>query len=82
MALNVPDLFTFPLRGVLELIPAEVSECLEEIRIRENRPLEIGYAGKYAFVCADGTLTMDYKAAYVPGRDECRALLERICTAG
>ncbi len=78
MAPFMPDLFTFPLRGVLERLPLEASETLEEIRIRENRPLEIGYAGKYAFVRPDGTLTMDHRAAYAPGRDECRALLERV----
>ena len=78
LALNVPDLFIFPLRGVLESLPAEVSASLEEIRIRENRPLEIGYAGTYAFVRADGTLTMNHAEAYVPGREECRALLERV----
>lgn len=78
MALNVPDLFILPLRKVLESLPADILASLEEIRIRENRPLEIGYAGTYAFVRADGTLTMDHTAAYVPGRDECRALLERV----
>jgi hypothetical protein len=35
----MPDLFVHPLRGVLERLPVEAAETLEEIRIRENRPL-------------------------------------------
>lgn len=77
MAQTMPDLFVYPLRGVLERLPEHVSVTLEEIRIRERRPLEIGYAGRSAFVRPDGTLTGDYRGAYVPGREECRALLER-----
>jgi stage III sporulation protein AA len=74
----MPDLFVQPLRGVLERLPVHAGETLEEIRIRESRPLEIGYAGRHSFVRADGALTRDYKTAYRPGKDECRALLERL----
>ncbi|WP_123040918.1 stage III sporulation protein AA [Cohnella candidum] len=78
MATSLPDLFAPPLRGVLEHLPEHAGATLEEIRIRENRPLEIGFAGRHAFVKADGSLTSDYRRAYSPGREECRALLERI----
>lgn len=78
MASFLPDLFTPPLRGVLERLPAYAVETLEEIRVREKRPLEIEYSGRYAFVKPDGTLSGDHRTAYVPGREECRALLERV----
>ncbi|WP_276351966.1 stage III sporulation protein AA [Cohnella caldifontis] len=78
MAPNVPDLFVHPLRGVLERLPEHAAMTLEEIRVRENRPLEIGYAGRYAFVRPDGSLAADGRSAYAPGREECRALLERV----
>jgi stage III sporulation protein AA len=72
------DLFPAALRTVLEKIPIQAADTLEEIRIREQRPLEIGFGSRSSFVRADGTLTDDYAAAFVPGRDECRAFLERV----
>jgi stage III sporulation protein AA len=74
---SVMDIFPASLRGVLEKMPEHAREHLEEIRIRENRPLEIGFSSRYAFVRADGTLTDAYETAYVPGRDDCRAMLEK-----
>ncbi|TJY44458.1 stage III sporulation protein AA [Cohnella pontilimi] len=78
MSPALPDLFVQPLRGILERLPSHAADTLEEIRIRENRPLEIGYAGRHGFVDQDGALTADYRKAYMPGREECRALLERV----
>jgi stage III sporulation protein AA len=72
------ELFPTSLRHVLEQIPAIARETLEEIRIRENRPLEISYGSRFSFVREDGVLTDDYRGAFVPGREECRALLERV----
>ena len=78
MAPTLPDLFGNPLRAVLDRLPEHASASLEEIRVRENRPLEIGFAGRHAFVRPDGTLSKDHRGAYSPGRNECRALLERV----
>jgi len=72
------DLFPTSLRQVLEQIPAAARESLEEIRIRENRPLEISYGSRYSFVREDGSLTEHYQGAYVPSKEQCRALLERV----
>jgi stage III sporulation protein AA len=72
------ELFPTSLRQVLELIPAFAMESLEEIRIRENRPLEISYGSRFSFVREDGTLTEDFRVAYVPGKEQCRAFLERV----
>ncbi|QMV45188.1 stage III sporulation protein AA [Cohnella cholangitidis] len=59
-------------------MPTIARDTLEEIRIRENRPLEISYGSRYAFVREDGTLTDRHREAYLPGKELCRALLERI----
>ncbi|MBO9598088.1 MAG: stage III sporulation protein AA, partial [Cohnella sp.] len=63
---------------VLDRLPGDAVQTLEEIRVRENRPLEIGYGSRSAFVRPDGSLTDDYRSAYVPGQEEIRALLERV----
>jgi len=75
---SVLELLPASLRMMLERIPAEAMESLEEIRIRENRPMEVGYGSRYAFVREDGSLTDRSREAYLPGPDQCRALLERI----
>jgi stage III sporulation protein AA len=72
------NIFPLGLRELLEKLPREAANALEEIRIRENRPLEIGYGGKYAFVLEDGTLTEHHAPAYRPGREICRAMLESV----
>lgn len=72
------ELFPTTLRLVLERIPAFARESLEEIRIRENRALEISYGSTYSFVREDGTLTEHYKEAFVASQEQCRALLERV----
>lgn len=63
-------------RALVAALPSETLERLEEIRVREGRPLEISLGGEYAFVGDGGVLTGDPKQAYVPGRDDCRRLLE------
>ncbi|XID94141.1 stage III sporulation protein AA [Paenibacillaceae bacterium WGS1546] len=78
MPQSIIELFPASLRQVLERLPAVAGEALEEIRVRENRPLEIAYGGRHAFVRIDGTLADDGREAFVPGREPCRALLERI----
>jgi len=72
------ELFPVSLRCVLEKIPGHVLDTLEEVRIRENRPLEISYGSKSVFVREDGSLSENYRKAFVPRREECRALLERV----
>ncbi|MBB6675246.1 stage III sporulation protein AA [Cohnella nanjingensis] len=78
MPLQLFAMFPADLRTAIEHLPASLLETLEEIRIREERPLEIGYGGRFAFVRPDGTTTDDPRAAYRPGRETCRTLLERV----
>ena len=66
------------LQRVLGKLPAHVLDKLEEIRIREGRPLEVGYGGGFGFAGEAGALSGDPDMAYKPGSDICRKLLERI----
>ncbi|MFC4777454.1 stage III sporulation protein AA [Paenibacillus sp. GCM10023252] len=78
MLTRVAHLLPLELKAVLERMPGSAQEQLEEIRIREDRPLEIGYAGMSRFTAADGSLRLTPEGAYRPTSDVCRKLLERM----
>ena len=59
------------------LVEASKSQ-LEEIRIRENRPLEIVVAGKFSFVARDGSEVSEPSGAYRPSKDDCMRLLDKL----
>ncbi|MFX3633607.1 MAG: stage III sporulation protein AA [Candidatus Pristimantibacillus sp.] len=75
---RVVHLLPLELKAVLERLPNAAIEQLEEIRIREGRPLEIGIRGQSRFAATDGTLRLTADGAYKPTADICRKLLERI----
>lgn len=62
---------------MLGALPERVVTRLEEIRIRQNRPLEIGFGGEYGFVSAEG-LVADPVKAYHPTREDAVKLLESL----
>jgi len=66
------------LKSILYHLSEDVKNSLEEIRIRENRPLEISYQGSFQYVTEKGALTLDSRQAYCPSYEQCRKLLERI----
>lgn len=67
------------IREMLSPLPEQVTARAEEIRIREGRPLEVGYGGgDYTFVAPRGETTRDPAAAYRATQDDCRRLLDRI----
>jgi stage III sporulation protein AA len=66
------------LRFLLSQLSKEVQAGLEEIRIREERPLEICFAGHYALIGEQGQLVQDEGKAYKPGHADCTALLEML----
>ncbi len=78
MLSRIVHLLPLELRTLLERLPANVQEQLEEIRIREGRPLEIGFRGQSCFLTAEGHTRQSTDAAYKPSSDICRKLLERI----
>ncbi|MFF2482044.1 stage III sporulation protein AA [Paenibacillus sp. NPDC058071] len=75
---RVSHLLPLELKAVLERLPDTALAQLEEIRIREGRPLEIGLRGQSRFATADGALRLSAEGAYKPTGDLCRKLLERI----
>ncbi|MBP1989052.1 stage III sporulation protein AA [Paenibacillus eucommiae] len=64
------------LRFLVSQLSREVQADLEEIRIRERRPLEICFGNRYSFVSGQGKLVQDEHQAYLPGYEDCSALLE------
>ena len=77
------------LSGVQHLLPAELAEVLsrmpdrlkeevEEIRIREGRPLEIGMSRGFWFLSPKGVPLSSPEEAYKPSTDVCRKMLERV----
>ena len=66
------------LKSVLMRLPARMLAELEEIRIRERRPLEIGVMGDFYLVTPLGTVTEDPDAAYRPSREDGHQLLDFI----
>lgn len=70
------------MQAIFAKLPHRVIEQLEEIRVRENRPLEIVYGGTYGFVACDGTVLHAVHASprlpalYMPTREQCLQLLD------
>ncbi|ETT59348.1 stage III sporulation protein AA [Paenibacillus sp. FSL R7-277] len=71
-------LFPEKVRALLGGLPAALLDKVEEIRVREGRPLEINYSGKYHFIGAGGTLTQLPGEAYRPDREDTHRLLDLI----
>ncbi|ANE48079.1 stage III sporulation protein AA [Paenibacillus swuensis] len=71
-------LLPLSLQHIIASLPDKVQARLEEIRIRENRPLEIVYEGHYRFVTPQGMLSEQPEGAYLPPREECLKLLDLI----
>ncbi|MCZ8520652.1 MULTISPECIES: stage III sporulation protein AA [Paenibacillus] len=68
--------FSAPLQSILAALPAHMQSDLQEIRIRENRPLELVRGSGSRFVTAEGRTAEDVTKAYRPTREDCRTLLE------
>jgi stage III sporulation protein AA len=62
-------------QAVSQLSPA-VQSRIEELRIREGRPLEAVYGGQYGFVRPDGSLDLKPEGASIPTSGDCAKLLE------
>lgn len=71
-------LFPEKVRALLGGLPAALLDKVEEVRVREGRPLEINYSGKYHFVGVNGSLTQLPVEAYKPDREDTHRLLDLI----
>ena len=66
MKVNWKDLFPEPIRTILGRMPPAILEQVEEVRIREGRPLEINAGNAYHFLTAEGSTTAKPEEAYIP----------------
>lgn len=75
---NWLELFPEPVKSILHQLPHHILSVVEEVRIREGRPLEINGAGSHHYVTGQSTLTLDADKAYKPQREDSRRLLDLI----
>jgi stage III sporulation protein AA len=66
------------LRSILSRLDEAICAGLEELRVREGKPLEVNYDGRYAFVTPRGGLTMTPSESYKPDKEDCAKLLDII----
>lgn len=59
-------------------LPTEVQHKLEEVRIRQGKPLEIAYEGQTAFVTMSGKLNEGESRWYHPTAEDCQQMLQSI----
>ncbi|GAB6929856.1 stage III sporulation protein AA [Paenibacillus sp. JCM 10914] len=78
MTLNWLELFPENIRVMLINLSTELLHQVEEVRIREERPLEINSAGKFHFLDRRGGLTLRPADAYKPTREDTHRLLDLI----
>jgi stage III sporulation protein AA len=64
------------IRGLIERLPEAAGDRLEEIRVREARPLEVVVGGESRFVSPDGALTLEASRGYRPSKEDGLKLLD------
>ncbi|TXK83415.1 stage III sporulation protein AA [Paenibacillus sp. N3.4] len=75
---EIINLLPHSFRFLIAALPHDVQASIEEIRVRESRPLEISYADQYAFIDERGQLVRLEAQAYKPTRQDCLTLLEML----
>ncbi|NEW06222.1 stage III sporulation protein AA [Paenibacillus sp. SYP-B3998] len=75
---SIISLLPHSLRLILSRLPSNVQASVEEIRVRESRPLEISYDDRYAFLDAQGQMVKKEAEAYKPTHQDCISLLEQL----
>lgn len=67
-----------PIRQILSALPIAVRENIEEIRLRQNLPLEIRYSQQVSFVTATGQLTAIARNGWIFTEENATKLLNQI----
>lgn len=67
-----------PVRDILSVLPAVVRENMEEIRLRQQQPLEIRYGQQFSYVTPSGQLTANARQGWVFGEDHAVKLLNQV----
>lgn len=76
MLASISHLLPQNIRFMLSELPPNVQASVEEIRVRELRPLEISWSDRYAFISERGQMITQEALAYKPTRQDCLTLLE------
>lgn len=66
------------IREIIQSLPRTILGCLEEIRVRQDRPLEVITSEQSWFVSRNCQLTLQPKESVLPSRDDCRKMLSLI----
>ncbi|PTM58517.1 stage III sporulation protein AA [Desmospora activa] len=77
MSSPVWDVLPLSIREMLELLPRSVYTRLEEVRIREGRPLEVITPERSWFLGRSG-LERGVEQAYIPSKEDCTKILNLI----
>ncbi len=64
------------IRAIMGRVPVAQLNVAEELRIRENRPMELSGAGQFGFIHPNGQVVDNPTLAYKPTREECMRLIE------
>jgi stage III sporulation protein AA len=75
-----PILHTLPvsIREKIQSLPQVTLDGLEEIRVRQNRPLEIITAERFWFLSGTGQLCLRPEEGMIPTREDCQKMLNLI----
>lgn len=73
---SIKQILPRSLRNIVQALPAVYTDSLEELRIREGRPLEIIAQRGQGFVTEHGKVVQSAEGAYRPGREECLQLID------
>lgn len=66
------------IQDMIKGVPLSLRQDLEEIRIRENRPIMVHGHGKDYFVCRDGSISSRAEQAYHINQEDTRKILQLI----
>ncbi|MEX2461993.1 MAG: stage III sporulation protein AA [Paenibacillaceae bacterium] len=73
---GIDEMMPKQIKLALNQLAFDIRNGLEEIRIREERPLEIVYRGQYGFITTLGKVSLNPQDAIHPTRDDCAKLLD------
>lgn len=64
--------------SLIRKLPNEILHCLEEIRVREGRPLEVIFNGTYGFLSREGDIMKETRLnpVYTVTHEDCMQLLD------
>lgn len=74
----VYQILPLSIRERIQSLPRPILGCLEEIRVRQDRPLEVITSEQSWFVSRQCQLTLHPKDSMIPSKEDCRKMLNLI----